>query len=371
MPANHNDITTRLTRQLVDRLGERPVAMWFKDTQLSIENNQLHVRAGTRFAADWIRRRFGEELQRLAVDVIDTDARVDIDVNPQAVRPATGSSTPGAASTQPEPPDRMRAPRPAVKRGPSMRFHQIDQFVVGSCNRLAWTAALQLASDGDHSPVSPLFIHGGCGLGKTHLLQGICRRVLELEGSAARVRYVTGEQFTNEYITAIRESTVDQFRARYRGLSLLAIDDVHFFRNKKKTQAEFMHTLDAIELTGARLALASDEHPAAIASFSKNLISRFMSGMVVKVERPDLDTRLMLVHQLAQNQSLRLNEAAARLLASKCLDSIREIQGAITRLAAMRMIDPEHLPSDDPEQLLIPGFNDASDRIVGPVAIRR
>ena len=371
VPTNRNDITTQLTKQLVDRLGERPVAMWFKDTKLSVEDNRLQVRAGTRFAADWIRRRFGEELQRLAADIIDTDAHVDIDVNPEETRSTSRPSMKDAPATQLDAPDRTRVPRRASKRGPSMRFHQIDRFVVGSCNRLAWTAALQLTSDGEHSPVSPLFIHGGCGLGKTHLLQGLCRRVLELEGPTARVRYVTGEQFTNEYITAIRESTVDQFRARYRGLTLLAIDDVHFFRNKKKTQAEFMHTLDAIELTGARLALASDEHPSAIASFSKNLVSRFMSGMVVKVERPDLDTRLMLVQQLAQNQSLRLNEAATRLLASKCLDSIREIQGAITRLAAMRMIDPEHLPSDDPEQLLIPGFNDASDRVVGPVAIRR
>ena len=371
MPTNRNDITTQLTRQLVERLGERPVAMWFKDTQLSIEENRLCVRAGTRFAADWIRRRFGDELQRLAIDIIDTTAGVDIEVEPNDLRskskPTTGSSVP----THNAAPDRLRGSQPASKRAPSMRFHQIDRFVVGSCNRLAWTAALQMANDGDHSPVSPLFIHGGCGLGKTHLLQGLCRRVLELEGPTARVRYVTGEQFTNEYITAIRESTVDQFRSRYRGLTLLAIDDVHFFRNKKKTQAEFMHTLDAIELTGARLALASDEHPSAIASFSRNLTSRFLSGMVVKVERPDLDTRLALVHQLAQDQSLRLNEAATRLLASKCLDSIREIQGAITRLAAMQLIDPDHLPSDDPEQLLMPGFNDARDRVIGPIAIRR
>ena len=366
-----NNNSTELTRHLVEQLGERPVAMWFRDTELAIVDGRLEVRAETRFAADWIRRRFNAELRKLAGSIIAPEAEVDIVVDP-AEDHGRGSTAPTAApATLPAAPDRRRgAPAPTTFR-PDSRFHKLDGFVVGDSNQLAWTASMRLASDGERSPVSPLFIHGGCGLGKTHLLQGLCRKVRDLEGPAAKVRYVTAERFTNEYITAIREGSIDQFRSKYRDLTLLAIDDVQFFKNKKKTQAEFLHTLDSIELSGARLALAANEHPTGIATFSQNLTSRFLGGMVVQLERPDLKTRLGLVHRLAEDRSLRLNDAAARLLASKCLDSVRDLQGAVTRLAAMQMIDPQNTASDDPGQLFMLGFNDAQDRVIGPAAVQR
>ena len=367
--ANTNHNSTELTRQLTEQLGERPVAMWFKDTELNIENGRLQVQAETRFAADWIRRRFSDQLRALAKSAIAPDAEFEITVMPTQDDDRAPSAR--TAPVHPTAPDRLRATRVPAPQRSDARFHQLDHFVVGGANQLAWTAAMRLAADGERSPVSPLFIHSGCGLGKTHLLQGLCRKVRDLEGPSARIRYVTGERFTNEYITAIREGTIDQFRATYRNLTLLAIDDIQFFKNKKKTQAEFMHTLDAIELSGSRLALASNEHPASIATFSQNLISRFLSGMVVQLERPDLDTRLRIINRLAEHRSIRLNDGAARLLASKCLDSVRELQGAVTRLAAMQMIDPQRSAYDDPGQLLMPGFNDAQDRIIGQAAVQR
>jgi chromosomal replication initiator protein len=362
--SNHN--STELTRRLVEQLGERPVTMWFRDTELHVEDGRLQVHAETRFAADWIRRRFNDELRTLAGTVIAPDAEVDI-----LVTPSENTEDAPIAPEAPAAPDRQRGSRAPAAFRPDARFHELEGFVVGDSNQLAWTAATRLASDGERSPVSPLFIHGGCGLGKTHLLQGLCRKARDLEGPAAKVRYVTGERFTNEYITAIREGTIDRFRSKHRDLTLLAIDDVQFFKNKKKTQSEFLHTLDAIELTGARLALASNEHPTSIATFSRNLTSRFLSGMVVQLERPDLDTRLRMIHRLAEDRSVRLSDGAARLLASKCLDSMRELQGAVTRLAAMQMIDPQCPASDDPCQLFMPGFNDARDRLIGQAAVQR
>ena len=366
--SNSSPNSTELTRRLVEQLGERPVTMWFRDTEMHVEDGRLQVHAETRFAADWIRRRFNDELRTLAGTVIAPDAEVDILVTPSE----DVTSAPAApAAPLPAAPDRRRGSHTPTTFRPDARFHELERFVVGESNQLAWTAATRLAADGEHSPVSPLFIHGGCGLGKTHLLQGLCRKVRDLEGPTAKVRYVTGERFTNEYITAIREGTIDRFRSKHRDLTLLAIDDVQFFKNKKKTQSEFLHTLDAIELTGARLALASNEHPTSIATFSQNLISRFLSGMVVQLERPDLETRLRVIHRLAEDRSVRLSDGAARLLASKCLDSVRELQGAVTRLAAMQMIDPQCPASDDPGQLFMSGFNDARDRLIGQSDVQR
>jgi chromosomal replication initiator protein len=150
---------------------------------------------------------------------------------------------------------------------------------------------------------------------------------------------VTAEQFTNEYIAAVRDGSLEQFRKRLRRVDLLAIDDIHFFANKSATQAEFLHTIDAIDLSGARVALVSDEHPRHIRRFSQSLVSRFLSGMVVRVERPDRGTRSELVRRLARERGLDLTTAAEDLIAGRCAGSIREIEGSITRLGALVELD--------------------------------
>jgi len=211
----------------------------------------------------------------------------------------------------------------------STTLRRLEDFVVGESNRLAFAASLQVADGASDAP-GILFLHGDCGVGKTHLLQGIVRRRTQ-RAPRQVVRYVTAEHFTNEYIAAVRDGSLDQFRKRLRRVDLLAIDDIHFFANKSATQAEFLHTIDAIDLTGARVALVSDEHPRHIRKFSQSLVSRFLSGMVVRVERPDRDTRSQLVRRLARERGLDLTAAAEDLVAGRCAGSIREIEGAITR----------------------------------------
>ena len=226
----------------------------------------------------------------------------------------------------------------AVSAPRSPRLHSLDEFVVGGSNRLAHSAACRLAESDDLRGLSPLFIHGECGVGKTHLLQGICRRFIERTGSSARVRYVTGEQFTNEFIAALRTGSIESFRQRVRKLALLAIDDVHFLANKVKTQSEFQCTLDAIDFGGARVAMASDNHPNHIRRFSQSLISRFVSGMVVRVERPERELRCALIRRLAERRNLRLSQAAIDELAAQGGPSVRELEGTLTRLAAWRAL---------------------------------
>jgi chromosomal replication initiator protein len=228
---------------------------------------------------------------------------------------------------------------------PTLR--RLDEFVVGQSNRLAYSTACRLIESADGPTVSPLFIHGECGLGKTHLLQGICRRSADLSGRPGHVRYVTGEQFTNEYIASIRNDTVDEFRKTIRRLDLLAIDDVHFLSNKVRTQGEFLHTLDAIDLTGARVVLASDEHPRLIKKFSQALISRFLSGMVVQIDRPDRPTRIAIVRRLARARHLPIKDGAVEAIASRCVGSVRELEGAVTKLAALWALQHDMAPTGD------------------------
>jgi chromosomal replication initiator protein len=209
--------------------------------------------------------------------------------------------------------------------------------VVGSSNRLAW-AATNGVIDGV-GPNAPLFIHGPCGVGKTHLLQGLCRKIGTRDGWSS-LRYLTGEQFTNEYISALKDKRIERFRRSLRRLRLLAIDDVHFVAGKQRTQEELLHTIDAISMGGARIVLASDAAPDQIRRFQRGLVSRCRGGNVVGVEPPDLDTCRALARRIAMTRSLTIEDEAVELIASESGDEVRAMSGLLTRVAAARMLTP-------------------------------
>lgn len=223
----------------------------------------------------------------------------------------------------------------------------LDDFVVGESNRLAYAAALRLI-DAAESSLQLVLIHGGCGVGKTHLLQGVARRFRETRPGAV-VRCTTAEDFTNAYITAIRENRIDEFRRQYRGLDLLCIDDAHFLSGKERTQSELLHTLDALKLDGARVLLASDEHPRDAQKLSQQLQSRFMAGMVARIDPPDTELRTALVRAIAKRRAMLLDDGAVRLLADRAgrsaigdqPASVRELEGMITQVEAVARVIPE------------------------------
>lgn len=315
-----------LTSRLQERIGPRPWRMWFEHASVELDAGRLIVKTGSKFEADWIARRFRDDLDGLA-------SELDVERGHIEVRP-------GDAHGSAEPPD---APRPAAPARPNrMRLHELEDMVVGQSNRLAWTAAMGLADDEQADHLSPLFIHGGCGVGKTHLLQGICRRVRDR--GAGGVRYMTGEQFTNEFIQAVRHNQLERFRRSMRSLQLLAIDDVHFVAGKDKTQNEILHTLDAIALGGARLALASDAHPSTIKRFNAALVSRFTSGMLVSVDPPDAPLRREVADRIARRRSMLIEPSALDVVVELCPENMRQIQGLMARLEALHLMSRRDTP---------------------------
>ncbi len=330
-------MTARLCEDLAQRLGPTRFGLWFERTaRLDLEADRLRVTVPTRFHADWIDRHFREDLRTAAAQTSGSDLALELTVEPEAF---PGLSV---AMPNPVPPHLPRRRRGSGAAGPlDLRF-DLDRFVVGAGNEMAFRAACAMAEG--TATFNPLFIHGGCGLGKTHLLHGICRRLRAAQPDA-RLRYVTGEQFTNEFIAAVRANDLDSFRRPYRQLDLLAIDDIHFLSNKNATQAEFLATFDAIGLTGAKIVLASDEHPRQIRQFHQRLVSRLLSGMVVEVQMPDAPTRLAIIRRWAQERGFVLQPAAAEALAHRCIGSVRDIEGTLTRLEALTTLESER-PGD-------------------------
>ncbi len=316
-----------IERRLAARVGAARFRMWFAEpTSFRLEGDVLHVHVPSRFAAEWIERNFRTDIAVVAGQVGIADVRIAVD---EAL--VTGGSEPPAA------PVATIAPERVPERRDQPRWRRLDDFVVGDPNRIAYAAMRRLAAD-DLGSIRGILLHGGCGVGKTHLLQGLCAaRRSRVPGE--RIRYTTGEQFTNDYIQSVRTGNIEAFRARVRKLDLLAIDDVHFLSNKGATQAEFLHTLDAIGLAGARVAIVTDAHPRALRSFSEALVSRMLAGMVVQVDSPDRDMRSALVTRLATERGIALEPAAVRAVAERAIGSVREIEGALARVAAALLLE--------------------------------
>jgi len=354
-----DDIVTRMTDRLAEAVGPRRYAMWFdQSASFDFQPNQrsLQVAVPNQFAANWIERHLSTPLREVVDQQLGDDVTVDLKIAPRSFDgngqlPANGSATgqtpikPGTTAghngqvatvnqSDAVQPGRSTAQRAAG--GAPMR-HRLDDFIVGPSNELAYTAVRRLVED-EAAAGQPVFLHGGCGVGKTHLLQGLCHQMHQLQPEA-KVLYTTGERFTNEYITAVRNNQLDRFRRAMRKLDLLAVDDVHFLANKQSTQKEFLHSFNEIELGGARLALASDSHPKWIEQFSEALVNRCVRGLVVRIDEPDAATRQKLIRALAQHRGLAIHDGAVTQLADHCQGSVREIEGLLTKLHALTTLD--------------------------------
>jgi chromosomal replication initiator protein len=284
---------------------------------------------------------------------IDAGSKPRSSANASAVRmPITPIGRP-AAVVQPHD-AAVFAARPRLR-------HDLSTFVLGPSNQLAYNTATYVA-EFPGAQYNPLFIHGNCGLGKTHLLQGLCKQFAERQPTK-RWMYMTGEEFTNEFVVALRGNKLDAFRRKMRDLDLLVIDDVHFLGGKKATQEEFLHTFNAIEAMGKQVVMASDNHPKLIEEFGESLINRFVSGMVVRIDPPNFVTRVNILQSLCKRTNISLSEEVVGWIARRVTQNVRELEGAVTRIAAV-----SKLSGDAPNvEMVQAALGDLDRQMVAPV----
>ena len=332
--------TQQIYQTLREEIGARKFNAWFKHgTRLTIEDGHIKLAVPNPFVANWIEGHYRSNIAQVAE--AHTGAKRPVVVTIDAT--LAGETRRTELDAQADLVNKSGAERPRrpvqVRRSQSLG-HRLDDFVVGKSNKLAYSAALAMA--GTKTPTfSPLFVHGACGVGKTHLLQGICMQAARIHrrGQPLTWKYVTCEQFTNEFIQSLRAKNIAQFRARYRKLDLLAIDDVHFLSGKKATQDEFLHTFNAIETAGRRIVLASDAHPHLVGALNEQLVSRFVSGMVVKIDAPDTETRQLILMRKARQMKLDVDLEVLQYVANHIHGSVRELEGALTKLAALSALE--------------------------------
>ncbi|MDP6381281.1 MAG: chromosomal replication initiator protein DnaA, partial [Phycisphaerae bacterium] len=250
----------------------------------------------------------------------------------------------------------------ASLRGNAYRVFSLDNFVVGECNRVAHAAA-KMAVMRPGVEFNPLFIHGASGLGKTHLLQGILNG-LKARHPKLRHLYLSAESFTNQFIMAMKTGSLDGFRHRHRNLDVLIIDDIHFLGGKTATQDEFLYTFNAFDTGGKLVILASDAHPREIGRMQQQLISRWVSGMVTRVLPPGRETREAIFRQKAKLMGWKVPKPVLEFLAERVSGSVRELEGALTKLLAYAALDRKQVSLSLAEEVL------ADLRPLQPLSVR-
>ena len=345
-------------------LGELQVSLspanyetWLKDTALvSVDDTRFRVAVPNGFAKDWLETRYRSLISQTLARVVGYSVNVEFEVRdlPPADSPASaGAERPDRAgnhapvlgvvdaagnvsprSSQSErvrlEPGRVGGPEgSSVSLNPRYTFRS---FIVGSANRLAHAASLSVAERPGHA-YNPLFLYGGVGLGKTHLMHAIGNAVLA-RFPRKRVVYATSEKFTNEFITSIQQGRVDDFRARYRRIDLLLIDDIQFIADKERTQEEFFHTFNTIHEDGKQIVLSSDRPPKLITTLEERLRSRFEWGLIADLTAPDLETRIAILRAKAEEQGIPIQPEALEFIARKVVSNIRELEGALNRISA-------------------------------------
>lgn len=334
-----DDKTTRhILQTLQERIGPQKFNAWFKHgTRLSVTDAQVKVAVPNTFVAHWVETHYQPDITAAVRRETGWECPVVVTIDTSLtgeLRRCQLDSQAQIVSRAKEGLSRFQAP----VEPPALRY-SLKDFVVGASNRLAYSAALAVTG-GQKAPFNPLFIHGACGVGKTHLLQGICNAVSVLRrgGRTLQWRYVTAEQFTNEFIQALRGRRFEEFRARYRKLDLLAIDDVHFLAAKKATQDEFLHTFNAIDTAGRQVIMASDAPPRLVGELNEQLVSRFTAGMVVKIEPPDHPTRVEILRRKARAMRLDVGDETLEYVAMHLRGSVRELEGALVKLGALAAV---------------------------------
>ncbi len=327
--------SARMLRRLAERVGPKNYENWFLGRcTVTVEGDEVRFGVGSPFVVNWMQRQFREAMQDTATEVLGPSARVRLDVDPSVMPEVVGGGDPaakrppvvagsGTASSAGEGEPGGDGRRSATRR----RFADLGDFVVGESNRLAWTAASRIC-DAPAEGLSPLYLHGHVGVGKTHLLEGIYRRIRRLYPSL-RVTYLTAETFTNYFTAALRERSTPGFRQRFRSIDVLLVDDVGFLDAKKGVQEEFLHTLKQLEANGSHVVLTANQHPRLLAKFSEELSSRLMAGLVCRIEPPELGTRREIVGRLAERMSVTFTPEALAVVARRFTHSVRELKGAL------------------------------------------
>ncbi|MGK0577019.1 chromosomal replication initiator protein DnaA [Macrococcus capreoli] len=327
-------IWDKVLAKLQTKLTNASYDTWFSDTKIkSLDNSQITIMAPTDFNAEWLKKNYLNLIQEVIEETIGehldikviSDEFEDSEVHYQSEKPEK-------STVQEVMPSQLNTD------------NTFDTFVIGSGNRFSHAASLAVA-EAPAKAYNPLFIYGGVGLGKTHLMHAIGHYVMEHKENA-KVVYTSSEKFTNEFINSIKDNKTEEFRSKYRNVDVLLIDDIQFLAGKESTQEEFFHTFNELHQNHKQIVISSDRAPKEIPTLEERLRSRFEWGLTTDVTPPDLETRIAILRKKSEEENIEIPNEAMLYIATQIQSNIRELEGALTKVVAYSKLVNRELNSD-------------------------
>lgn len=320
-------------QQLEQKLSDQQLNTWIRPLQIKEEAGAITLMAPNRFVLDWVKQNFQEQIQTILVEIGAAEVALNFEIGSQ-VKPVKSAPVAVPSLAQPrifEPQKLSSSNQRPVEHNLNPAF-TFDSFIEGKSNQLAKAASIQIADNPGHA-YNPLFMYGGVGLGKTHLIHAIGNMMLQ-NNPDARIVYLHSERFVGNMVKALQHNAIDEFKQHYRSLDALLIDDIQFFAGKERSQEEFFHTFNALLESGSQIILTCDRYPKEVEGLEERLRSRFGWGLPVCIEPPELETRVAILQKKAEEYKLKFPSEVAFFIAKRIRSNIRELEGAFRRVMA-------------------------------------
>jgi len=342
LAAGNTDISNELWQSALSALERRfskPIyETWIKPMRLvSLDGNQLVLTVQNNFCRDWVENRLKTQIVEILTETFGTAFDLQFVIMEQA------GETPAPEGPQAQPAGGARL-QTEFRPGSLNSRYTFEEFVIGNSNRFAHAAAQAVAAAPARA-YNPLFLYGGVGLGKTHLMHAIGHRVTQ-DAPDANIVYVSSEKFTNEFIIAVQNNKTLEFRNKYRLVDVLLIDDIQFLEGKEGTQEEFFHTFNALHESGRQLVISSDRPPKEIQTLENRLRSRFEWGLLTDIQPPDLETREAILRKKAESEKIPVPDEVTSYIAKIIPSNIRELEGALIRVVAFSSLTKSTITVD-------------------------
>jgi len=326
-----NSVWQRCLSVLQEELPAQQFSMWIRPLQCVVDDNIMTLYAPNRFVLDWVREKYVDRINELvSLHNKNDPPLLRFDVGSKISAKALVNNNPKKSSTGNQ--NTNRTPDPLLPKTTNVRAnYTFDNFVEGKSNQLARAAASQVA-DNPGKAYNPLFIYGGTGLGKTHLLHAVGNAIL-LNNPKAKIAYMHSERFVQDMVRALQNNAIEKFKQHYRTVDALLIDDIQFFSGKKQTQEEFFHTFNALLEGNQQIILTSDRYPKEV-DVEDRLKSRFGWGLTIAIDPPELETRVAILKRKAEEHNINLADEVAFFIAKRLRSNVRELEGALNRVIA-------------------------------------